>query len=140
MSQTDSVPFTGLTAMTREVRTAVEQEWARLLSSSIVGGAAVEDFGQEWRAWLPSCRDHGGQRLAEEGIETRWRHQSPSRHEACSAAFPQRFCTPTMRNASTPGGGCVEPDVQASFQCVPGEPGNSAVANFEERDLHAGSD
>jgi dTDP-4-amino-4,6-dideoxygalactose transaminase len=52
MSPTESVPFTNLAAMTRDVRAAVEQAWARLLTSSrFVGGAAVEDFEQEWASY-----------------------------------------------------------------------------------------
>ena len=52
MKPTESVPFTDLAAMTRDVRTAVEREWARLLSSSrFVGGAAVEDFEREWASY-----------------------------------------------------------------------------------------
>jgi dTDP-4-amino-4,6-dideoxygalactose transaminase len=49
---TESVPFTDLAAMTRDVRTVVEQAWARLLSSSsFVGGEAVEDFEQAWASY-----------------------------------------------------------------------------------------
>jgi dTDP-4-amino-4,6-dideoxygalactose transaminase len=52
MSRTDSVPFTDLAGTTRDVRTAVEQAWARLLSSSrFVGGAAVEEFEHEWASY-----------------------------------------------------------------------------------------
>ena len=49
---TEGVPFTDLAAMTRDVRAAVEQAWARLLSSSkFVGGEAVEDFEQAWASY-----------------------------------------------------------------------------------------
>ncbi len=49
---TESVPFTDLAAMTRDVRTAVEQAWARLLSSSrFMDGAAVTDFEQAWASY-----------------------------------------------------------------------------------------
>jgi dTDP-4-amino-4,6-dideoxygalactose transaminase len=49
---TESVPFTDLAAMTRDVRAAVEQAWARILSSSrFVGGEAVEDFEQAWASY-----------------------------------------------------------------------------------------
>jgi dTDP-4-amino-4,6-dideoxygalactose transaminase len=49
---TESVPFTDLAAMARDVRTVVEQAWARLLSSSsFVGGEAVEDFEQAWASY-----------------------------------------------------------------------------------------
>ena len=49
---TESVPFTDLAAMTRDVRAAVEQAWARLLDSSrFVGGEAVTDFEQEWASY-----------------------------------------------------------------------------------------
>jgi dTDP-4-amino-4,6-dideoxygalactose transaminase len=52
VSPTESVPFTDLAAMTRDVRAAVEQAWAPLLSSSrFVGGAAVEVFEQEWASY-----------------------------------------------------------------------------------------
>ena len=46
------IPFTDLAAMTRDVRTAVEQAWARLLGSSrFVGGEAVEEFEQAWASY-----------------------------------------------------------------------------------------
>ncbi len=52
MCLTETVPFTDLAAMTRDVRTAVEQAWARLLSSSrFVGDEAVEDFEQAWASY-----------------------------------------------------------------------------------------
>jgi dTDP-4-amino-4,6-dideoxygalactose transaminase len=52
MYLTESVPFTDLAAMTRDVRAAVEQAWARILSSSrFVGGEAVEDFEQAWASY-----------------------------------------------------------------------------------------
>jgi hypothetical protein len=52
VSLTDSVPFTDLAAMTRDVRAVVEQAWARLLSSSrFVAGAAVEVFEHEWASY-----------------------------------------------------------------------------------------
>lgn len=48
----ESVPFIDLTAMTRDVHTAIEQGWARLLDSSrFVGGEAVEDFEQKWASY-----------------------------------------------------------------------------------------
>jgi dTDP-4-amino-4,6-dideoxygalactose transaminase len=51
---TESVPFTDLAAMTRDVRTAIERAWARLLDSSrFVGGEAVQDFEQQWASY---CR------------------------------------------------------------------------------------
>jgi dTDP-4-amino-4,6-dideoxygalactose transaminase len=50
MSQ--DVPFTDLAAMTREVRTTVEQAWAGLLGSSrFIGGDAVEDFERAWASY-----------------------------------------------------------------------------------------
>jgi dTDP-4-amino-4,6-dideoxygalactose transaminase len=49
---TESVPFTDLAAMTRDVRADVEQAWARLLRSSrFIGGEAVEDFEQAWASY-----------------------------------------------------------------------------------------
>jgi dTDP-4-amino-4,6-dideoxygalactose transaminase len=49
---TETVPFTDLVAMTRDVRTVVEQAWARLLSSGrFVGGEAVENFEQAWASY-----------------------------------------------------------------------------------------
>jgi dTDP-4-amino-4,6-dideoxygalactose transaminase len=49
---TQSVPFTDLAAMTRDVRGAVEEAWARLLdSSAFVGGAAVELFERAWASY-----------------------------------------------------------------------------------------
>ena len=46
------VPFTDLTAMTRDIRPAVDRAWADLLNSSrFVGGAAVEDFEQAWASY-----------------------------------------------------------------------------------------
>ena len=46
------VPFTDLTAMTREVRAAVDEGWARLLRSGrFIGGEAVEEFEQAWAAY-----------------------------------------------------------------------------------------
>src|ERR671935_1987798 len=48
------VPFTDLGAMTREVRAAVDQGWARLLErSAFIGGEAVEEFEQAWAGY---CR------------------------------------------------------------------------------------
>jgi dTDP-4-amino-4,6-dideoxygalactose transaminase len=44
-----AVPFTDLAAMTREVRAAIDQNWARLLeTSAFIGGQAVEEFEQAW--------------------------------------------------------------------------------------------
>jgi dTDP-4-amino-4,6-dideoxygalactose transaminase len=49
---TESVPFVDLTTMTCDVRTAVEQEWARLLGSGrFVGGRAVEEFERAWASY-----------------------------------------------------------------------------------------
>jgi dTDP-4-amino-4,6-dideoxygalactose transaminase len=46
------VPFTDLAAMTREVRTAVDRGWARLLESGrFIGGEAVEEFEHAWSAY-----------------------------------------------------------------------------------------
>jgi dTDP-4-amino-4,6-dideoxygalactose transaminase len=46
------VPFTDLTAMTWEVRAAVDQGWARLLESGrFIGGEAVEEFERAWAAY-----------------------------------------------------------------------------------------
>ena len=46
------VPFTDLTAMTRDIRPAVDRAWADLLNSSrFVGGAAVEDFERAWASY-----------------------------------------------------------------------------------------
>jgi dTDP-4-amino-4,6-dideoxygalactose transaminase len=48
------VPFTDLTAMTRDIRPAVDQAWSELLDSSrFVGGAAVDEFEQAWASY---CR------------------------------------------------------------------------------------
>ena len=50
MSQ--GVPFTSLTATTREIRPAVDRAWADLLNSSrFVGGDAVEEFEQAWASY-----------------------------------------------------------------------------------------
>jgi len=49
---TENVPFTDLAAMTCDVRTDIEQAWARLLDSSrFVGGEAVEGFEQNWASY-----------------------------------------------------------------------------------------
>jgi dTDP-4-amino-4,6-dideoxygalactose transaminase len=46
------VPFVDLTAMTRDIRPAVERAWGSLLDSSrFVGGDAVEDFEQAWASY-----------------------------------------------------------------------------------------
>jgi dTDP-4-amino-4,6-dideoxygalactose transaminase len=46
------VPFIDLAAMTREVRAAIDEGWARLLESSrFIGGQAVEEFEQEWASY-----------------------------------------------------------------------------------------
>jgi dTDP-4-amino-4,6-dideoxygalactose transaminase len=46
------VPFADLTAMTRDVRPAVDRAWADLLASSrFVGGDAVERFEQTWASY-----------------------------------------------------------------------------------------
>jgi len=43
------VPFTDLTAMTREVRTAVSGAWSEILDSSrFIGGEAVDQFEAQW--------------------------------------------------------------------------------------------
>jgi dTDP-4-amino-4,6-dideoxygalactose transaminase len=48
----EGVPFTDLTAMTRDVRGDVEQRWADLLSSNrFTGGDAVEDFERAWASY-----------------------------------------------------------------------------------------
>ena len=50
MSQ--GVPFTSVTATTREIRTAVDRAWADLLNSSrFVGGDAVEEFERAWASY-----------------------------------------------------------------------------------------
>ncbi|MBV9094299.1 MAG: DegT/DnrJ/EryC1/StrS family aminotransferase [Streptosporangiaceae bacterium] len=50
MSQ--GVPFTDLTAMTREIRPAVDRAWSDLLDSSrFVGGRAVEEFEHAWASY-----------------------------------------------------------------------------------------
>lgn len=50
MSQ--GVPFTNLTATTREIRTVVERAWAGLLNSGrFVGGDAVEEFERAWASY-----------------------------------------------------------------------------------------
>jgi len=50
MSQ--AVPFADLTAMTRDIRPAVDRAWADLLESSkFVGGDAVRDFEQAWASY-----------------------------------------------------------------------------------------
>ena len=49
---TESVPFTDLTAMTRDIRPAVDRAWADLLDSSrFVGGEAVEEFERAWASY-----------------------------------------------------------------------------------------
>jgi dTDP-4-amino-4,6-dideoxygalactose transaminase len=46
------VPFADLTAMTRDVRPAVDKAWADLLASSrFVGGDAVQGFEQAWASY-----------------------------------------------------------------------------------------
>jgi dTDP-4-amino-4,6-dideoxygalactose transaminase len=46
------VPFTDVAAMTREVRTAVDRGWARLLESGrFIGGEAVEEFEYAWSTY-----------------------------------------------------------------------------------------
>ena len=48
---TNRVPFTDL-AVTRDIRTAIERAWARLVDSSrFVGGEAVEQFEQNWASY-----------------------------------------------------------------------------------------
>lgn len=50
MSQ--GVPFTDLTAMTRDIRPAVDRAWANLLDSSkFMGGDAVEEFERSWASY-----------------------------------------------------------------------------------------
>jgi dTDP-4-amino-4,6-dideoxygalactose transaminase len=47
-----SVPFTDLAAMTRDIRPAVDRAWANLLNSSqFVGGDAVEEFERAWASY-----------------------------------------------------------------------------------------
>lgn len=49
---TETIPFTDLSAMTCDVRAAVEQAWANLLESSrFVGGEAVAAFEQKWASY-----------------------------------------------------------------------------------------
>jgi dTDP-4-amino-4,6-dideoxygalactose transaminase len=49
---TETVPFTDLSAMTRDVRAAVEPAWANLLASSkFVGGEPVANFEQKWASY-----------------------------------------------------------------------------------------
>lgn len=51
---TPTVPFTDLTAMTREVRSAVARGWHRVLESGqFIGGEAVTEFEHAWAAY---CR------------------------------------------------------------------------------------
>jgi dTDP-4-amino-4,6-dideoxygalactose transaminase len=46
------VPFIDLTAMTQDIRPAVERAWENLLDSSrFVGGDAVDDFEQAWACY-----------------------------------------------------------------------------------------
>jgi dTDP-4-amino-4,6-dideoxygalactose transaminase len=46
------VPFTDLTAMTREVRADIDTGWAGLLESGgFIGGAAVEEFERSWASY-----------------------------------------------------------------------------------------
>jgi dTDP-4-amino-4,6-dideoxygalactose transaminase len=45
----DTVPFTDLGAMTREVRSDIDSAWAALIGrSEFIGGAEVDRFEQEW--------------------------------------------------------------------------------------------
>jgi dTDP-4-amino-4,6-dideoxygalactose transaminase len=47
-----SVPFTDLAAMTRDIRPAVDRAWENLLNSSqFVGGGAVEEFERAWASY-----------------------------------------------------------------------------------------
>jgi dTDP-4-amino-4,6-dideoxygalactose transaminase len=47
-----NVPFTNLTAMTCEIRPAVDKAWAKLLNSGrFVGGDAVEEFERAWASY-----------------------------------------------------------------------------------------
>lgn len=49
---TETIPFTDLSAMTCDVRAAVERAWADLLESSrFVGGEAVVAFEQNWASY-----------------------------------------------------------------------------------------
>jgi dTDP-4-amino-4,6-dideoxygalactose transaminase len=49
---TETIPFTDLSAMTRDVRAAIEQSWTNLLESSrFVGGEPVADFEQKWASY-----------------------------------------------------------------------------------------
>ena len=46
------VPFADLTAMTRDIRPALDQAWGNLLDSSrFVGGDAVDDFERAWASY-----------------------------------------------------------------------------------------
>jgi dTDP-4-amino-4,6-dideoxygalactose transaminase len=52
MNDNDLVPFTDLSAMTREVRADVEAAWTGVLDSGrFVGGETVERFEREWAAY-----------------------------------------------------------------------------------------
>lgn len=47
-----SVPFTDLAAMTRDIRPAVDRVWENLLNSSqFIGGGAVEEFERAWASY-----------------------------------------------------------------------------------------
>ena len=51
-AMTGDVPFTDLTAMTREVRGAVVEAWAEILDSGrFIGGEVCERFEQDWAAY-----------------------------------------------------------------------------------------
>ena len=46
------VPFMDLAAMTREIRSAIDQGWERLLQTSrFIGGEAVDEFEQAWASY-----------------------------------------------------------------------------------------
>ena len=66
-----SVPFTDLAAMTRDIRPAADRAWANLLDSSqFVGGDAVEEFE---RAWASDCG-------VPEAVGVEQRHRCPAAH------------------------------------------------------------
>src|SRR6266550_301577 len=52
ITMNQSVPFTDLAAMTRDIRPAVDRAWENLLNSSqFVGGGAVEEFERAWASY-----------------------------------------------------------------------------------------
>ena len=54
------VPFLDLAAMTNEVRTSINQGWAKLLENSrFIGGDAVEEFERAWAAYCETTHAIG---------------------------------------------------------------------------------